>query len=174
MIREHVQNEAVSNMLIKRIQDKQTPEQRPPLINKKQVRPNSSGVKYLNKVALTQAPRRDNDSENKAPLINMQRQTYHNNAIKLIPVDEDYMKIERCYYDNDSFITPRDQANEHLPPSTARNKLDTSLDDLESSRRRNKQPFQMVNPLRQSNSNLSLFSFILDKSPYTAPGSKPL
>ncbi len=29
-------------------------------------------------------------------------------------------------------------------------------------------------PLRVSNSNLSLFSFVLDKSPYTAPGSKPL
>lgn len=35
-------------------------------------------------------------------------------------------------------------------------------------------PFFNPNPLRSSDSNLSLFSFVLDKSPYAAPASKPL
>lgn len=31
-----------------------------------------------------------------------------------------------------------------------------------------------INPLRQQNSNLGVFSFVLDKSPYSAHGSRPI
>lgn len=34
--------------------------------------------------------------------------------------------------------------------------------------------FGKVNPLRNENSNLGVFSFVLDKSPYAAIGSRPI
>lgn len=82
LIKEHVHNEAVSNMLINRIREKSSDKPPPSssLISKNTQLPQSAGLKYLNKVASQQQHRYSNNQdlitdnlENKDPLINVQR-----------------------------------------------------------------------------------------------------
>lgn len=75
VIREHIHNEAVSNMVIQRMQEKT--QDRP-----KQARPKSGGLKYLSKVA-SSVQRKENNN-------------FISRVCK-VQLDEDYMRLEKDY-----------------------------------------------------------------------------
>lgn len=80
MIREQVKNPAVSNMLIQRIREKSEDLPLPP---KKFIRPKSSGLKYLNKVASQMQRRVREDKENK--------------EVVTKKADDDYLTLEKNF-----------------------------------------------------------------------------
>ncbi|TNV83213.1 hypothetical protein FGO68_gene2493 [Halteria grandinella] len=203
VIREHIHNEAVSNMVIQRMQEKS--HERPPTSAKKEKlsRPKSGGLKYLSKVA-SQVQRKDNTN-----LIQRVYQNENKPSPRLVPrvqLDEDYMKLEKDYERFEKDIThrstkpdleeqqqqKRDYFNQHpikplhsmpetihYPENEFIKQPDLNLSNVSTSHNLQAlnmyaKPFFNPNPLRSSDSNLSLFSFVLDKSPYTAPASKPL
>ena len=138
-------------MLIQRMQEKAS---RPPLISKNS-RPKSSGLKYLNKVA--EMPRFGKENR----------------------VDPEYVELERQYdqgdqppkgYFNQSALSAcSSQASTRQAPR----EVHLSLTNLAASHNLQQvEPKPVVNPLRASESNLGLFSFVLDQSPYMGQQSE--
>jgi hypothetical protein len=145
----------------------------------------ATGLKYLHKI------QQKVDRENVNPHINIQRPT----SSRLFPPKEDYELLEKkveCKVDReylDEKITPalmigKDSgvpSHYRLMPQSVKSVI-LRAPELYGSITINEEELipkgrpilGKVNPFRQKNSNLGVFSFVLDKSPYAALGSRPL